>query len=268
MSNNFFIPLNEPSKNIIHSIWQTNRSTQFQKEFILPKGVIEIIFNFSKYSKSEAQINNRVYLLADCFINGYNTFPIQLHHLEDQIIFGVRLQPIAVKNLFGIPPGEFANLPLDLCLIDSSVHSLWHQLRERNAFEERISIVSRWAEDRWLPASPQEQMLNWFLNERDQKIPDVTGLAKMLCYSPRNLSRKLHALTGMNTEEVLLYKKFLRSINLIHYTSMSLTQIAYSSQFADQSHFIKTFRSLAAITPGEYKNQKSVLPGHIFENVR
>jgi AraC-like DNA-binding protein len=268
MNNNFFIPVIEPSKNIIHSIWQTNRSTLFQKEFILPKGVIEIIFNLSKYSKSEAQINNRVYLLADCFINGYNTFPIQLHHLEDQIIFGVRLQPIAVKNLFGIPPGEFANLPLDLCLIDSSIHSLWHQLRERNAFEERISIVSRWAEDRWLPASPQEQMLNWFLNERDQKIPDVTGLAKMLCYSPRNLSRKLHALTGMNTEEVLFYKKFLRSINLIHYTSMSLTQIAYSSQFADQSHFIKTFRSLAAITPGEYKNQKSVLPGHIFENVR
>src|ERR1700730_6885591 len=77
ISNNFFKPLNEPSKNIIHSIWQTNRSTLFKKEFILPKGVIEIIFNFSKYSKTEAQINNRLYLLADCFINGYNTFPIQ-----------------------------------------------------------------------------------------------------------------------------------------------------------------------------------------------
>jgi AraC-like DNA-binding protein len=94
------------------------------------------------------------------------------------------------------------------------------------------------------------------------------GLANMLCYSPRHLSRKVHSLTGMNTEEVLSYKRFLRSVELIHYTNMSLTQIAYCCQFADQSHFIRTFRSLAAITPGEYKNQKSPLPGHIYENVR
>jgi hypothetical protein len=65
MSNNFFIPANESSKNIIHSIWQTHSRTPAQREFILPKGVIEIIFNFTKYSKIETQINNRQYLLGD-----------------------------------------------------------------------------------------------------------------------------------------------------------------------------------------------------------
>jgi len=78
----------------------------------------------------------------------------------------------------------------------------------------------------------------------------------------------MKALTGMNTEEVLLYKKFLHSIDLIHHTKMSLTEIAYCCQFTDQSHFIKTFRSLAMMTPGDYEDQKSLLPGHIFKNVR
>ena len=268
MDNNFFKPPGQPSKNIIHSFWQTNRKFPAPKEIILPKGVVEIIFNFSEHSKIEAQIDNKQYLLARCFINGFNTFPIHLHPPGEQIFFGIRLHPAAIKYLFGIPAGEFANLSIDLSLVDSSILSVWHQLIEQETFEERVLIVSGWVESRWLPASPQEELLNLFLSNRDLEIPDVTGLAKTLCYSPRHLSRKIQALTGMNTEELLLYKKFLRSIDLIHYTKMSLTEIAYCCQFSDQSHFIKTFKSLAEMSPGDYKDQKSMLPGHIFKNVR
>jgi AraC-like DNA-binding protein len=268
MENNFFIPVSQPFQNIIHSIWQTNRKFPAQKEIIVPQGVVEIIFNFSEPSKIEAQIDNKQYLLARCFINGFNTFPIQIHLPDEQIFFGIRLHPVAIKYLFGVPAGEFANLSIDLSLIDSSILSIWHQLIEQRTFEERVSIVSGWVESRWLQASPQEQLLNWFLSNRDLEIPGVADLAKMLCYSPRQLSRKMRTLTGMNTEEVLLYKKFLRSIDLIHHTKMSLTEIAYCCQFTDQSHFIKTFKSLAMMIPGDYKDQKSLLPGHIFKNVR
>lgn len=268
MDNNFFKPLSQPLKSIIHSFWQTNRKFPAQEEIIIPKGVVEIIFNFSEHSKIEAQIENRQYLLARCFINGFNTFPIHLHLPGEQLFFGIRLHPGAIKYLFGVPAGEFANLSIDLSLVDSSILSIWHRLIEQKTFEERVSIVSCWVETRWLPVSPQEQLLNLFLTNRDLEIPGVGALATMLCYSPRHLSRKMRALTGMNTEEVLLYKKFLHSIDLIHHTKMSLTEIAYCCQFTDQSHFIKTFRSLAMMTPGDYEDQKSLLPGHIFKNVR
>jgi AraC-like DNA-binding protein len=268
MDNNFFKPVSHPFQNIIDSFWQTNRKFPAREEIIVPQGVVEIIFNFSEHSKIEAQIDNKQYLLARCFINGFNTFPIHIHPPGEQIFFGIRLHPIAIRYLFGVPAGEFANLSIDLSLVDSSILSIWHQLIEQKTFEERVSIVSDWVESRWLPASPQERLLNYFLNNRDLKVPDVAGLAKMMCYSPRQLSRKMKALTGMNTEEVLLYKKFLHSIDLIHHTEMSLTQIAYCCQFTDQSHFIRTFKSLAKMIPGEYKDQKSPLPGHIFKNVR
>ena len=96
----------------------------------------------------------------------------------------------------------------------------------------------------------------------------VSKLSELLCYSPRHLSRKLRELTGMNTEEILLYKKYLQAVNLIHHSGLSLTQVGYACHFADQSHFIKTFKSFALLTPKEYKNRRSAIAGHIYENVR
>jgi AraC-like DNA-binding protein len=72
----------------------------------------------------------------------------------------------------------------------------------------------------------------------------------------------------MNTEEMLLYKKYLHAVDLLHSSHLSLTQIAYQSGFVDQSHFIRSFRLFTQMTPGEYRQQKSHLPGHFYANVR
>ncbi|MEJ0101984.1 MAG: helix-turn-helix domain-containing protein [Bacteroidota bacterium] len=39
-------------------------------------------------------------------------------------------------------------------------------------------------------------------------------------------------------------------LDLIQHSTLSLTSIAYNCRFSDQSHFIKTFKSLAQMTPG------------------
>jgi AraC-like DNA-binding protein len=72
----------------------------------------------------------------------------------------------------------------------------------------------------------------------------------------------------MNAEEILLYKKYLHAVELMHQTSLSLTEIAHQSLFVDQSHFIKTFKGYAGITPGVYKRKRSLVKGHIYDNVR
>jgi AraC-like DNA-binding protein len=111
-------------------------------------------------------------------------------------------------------------------------------------------------------------MLNHFVSGTDQHDATVIEIARSLCYSPRQLSRKMAEATGMNTEEVLLYKKYLHAMHLIHHTDLPLTKIAYQSHFSDQSHFIKSFRAYSGMTPGEYKADKSRMQGHIYENVR
>lgn len=213
-------------------------------------------------------MGDKPYHLSKCFINGFNTLPVYLQLPERQMFLGVQLQPLAVKKIFGIPARELSDMIVDLDLLDSSFHSLWHQLAGQNNFDNRVSALLRWFEKKIPDWHPQEKMINTFLSGTDRHDVSVSELAQSLCYSPRQLSRKMAETTGMNTEEFLLYKKYLHAVHLIHHTDLSLTKIAHQSDFSDQSHFIKSFKNYTRMTPGEYKTGKSFLKGHIFENVR
>lgn len=240
----------------------------FEQEYIIPKGMIEIIFNFSGSAAIPAELGGKMQDLADCFISGFNKVPIQIQLPKRQVFFGVVFQPVAVKKIFKAPAREFSDITVDLTLLDPVFHSLWHQLAERDSFDARVSVFLAWLRKNLVDWQPQEHLMNTFLYASGQHRVSVAGLASTLCYSPRHLSRKLFEATGMNTEEILLYKKYLHALDLIYQGDLSLTEIAHQSHFADQSHFIKTFKNYAGITPGEYKRNRSRVKGHVYHNVR
>ena len=268
MHSSFYIPQTSHFSNVIHSFWQTERTIPFRQELIIPKGVIEVIFNFSDDSSLDAQLGARQYRLSDCFINGFNTAPIVLHPPGQQVFFGVQFKPLAVKKIFRTPACEFSDMLVDVALIDSAFRSLWHEMAEQSTFEARVSVFLRWMESNFPDCQPRDKLMDDFLLDFRQYDLSVSALADSLCYSPRHLSRKILEATGMNTEEMLLYKKYLHAVHLIHHTDLSLTEIAYECRFSDQSHFIKSFRAYTNMTPGVYRRNKSVVQGHIFEDVR
>jgi AraC-like DNA-binding protein len=268
LNSNQHIPAAPHFKNVIHSIWQVEGFTRFHNEHIIPKGIVEVIFNFSDGSPITGDLDYKPYQLSNCFINGFNRSPIKLGLPEELKFFGIQLQPLAVKKILGIPACEFTDRIIDLNLLNPGFRSLWQQLAEQNTFDERVAVFSGWLERKLPDWQPQEKLVNNFLSGIDQHDLSVKELANSLCYSSRQLSRKMTEATGMNTEEILLYKKYLHAVNLIHHTDLSLTKIAYQSNFCDQSHFIKTFKTYANMTPGEYKAGKGYVKGHLYENVR
>lgn len=268
MNNSLYLPQSSRFSQAIQAVWQMERQTPFHKEIIVPKGVVEIIFNLNGHAPTLAQIDGRQYSVADCFINGFNTRPIQLQPPERQAFFGVQFQPLAVKEIFGAPASEFSNSLVDVALLDPAIRSLRDRLAGQNSFEARVSVFLNWFEKRFPEPEPRERLMNDFLTGARRHDISVTALANSLCYSPRHLSRKITEATGMNTEEMLLYKKYLHAVGLIHRGDLSLTEIAYESHFSDQSHFIKSFKAYTGMTPGAYKRTKSAVQGHIFEDVR
>ena len=255
-------------KNLIHSVWQVDRSASFDKEHIVPKGVVEIIFNFSEGAPLQAHFGNKAHSLSRCFINAFNTVPITMHPPKHQVFFGVQLQPVAVKKILKVPAAEFANLPVDLTLLDSTFNSLWHQVAESRDFESRVLILRHWVTQKIFDWHPQERLMNDFLSGVAHHDFSAAQLSDTLCYSPRHLSRKMVEATGMNTEEMLLYKKYLHALHLMHHSDMMLTEIAHQSNFADQSHFTKSFKAFTQLTPGEYRRNKTNVKGHLYGNVR
>jgi AraC-like DNA-binding protein len=268
LNHNHYIPTGSVFSQAIHSIWQVEGYTSFQKEHIIPKGVVEIIFNFSDGNAIPVRVDEKQYSLASCFINGFNTTSLEVQLPAQQRFFGIQLQPLAVKKIFGVPASEFSNQIVDLSLLDPVFHSLWHQLAEQTSFDGKLAVFTSWLEKKLPVWQPQETLINTFLTSTGRHDQSVKELALSLCYSTRQLSRKMAETTGMNTEEILLYKKYLHAVHLIHHTDWSLTKIAYQSNFSDQSHFIKSFKSYTNMTPGEYRASKSYVKGHIYENVR
>ncbi|HMJ68388.1 MAG TPA: helix-turn-helix transcriptional regulator [Cyclobacteriaceae bacterium] len=270
MTANFYLPKKPPLKNLVQHVFQTHGLTRFSKEIIFPKGITEIIFDLGESNSTTVVFGGKERKVPKCFITSYSIRPSHLELPTRQTYFGVAIYPGAIGSVFGIPASEFANQFVDLTEVDADIRSLWNQLAESPAFSSRLAVLSKWILRRMRPQDGRELMLNTFLSNRQAGNISVPVLASALCYSPRHLSRKFMDLTGMNTEEVLLLKKYTYSLALMHDPGLSLTAIAHQSHFTDQSHFIKAFRSFTDITPGEYRQKKSqhLPPGHIFHDVR
>ncbi len=268
MGTHFYIPEEKPLKDGVQFFWQVKRNNSFRQENIVPKGVVEIVFNFFPETKFIGKLYNKSFKMPRCFIQGYHYNTIELALPQSQFLFGVVLHTAATKHILQIPAGEFAGKCIDLTEVDTSFNTLWHQLAEKKSFDEKVAHFSLWLLKRLPCLTLREQALNDMFTLKNEMPLSVSNISEWLCYSPRHLSRMFYELTGMNTEQTLLYLKYLKAINLIHYSGLSLTQIAYACEFSDQSHFIKVFKSFTELTPNEYKNRKSEIACHYFEAVR
>ncbi len=270
MKIDFHIPQKSTFEIGVRAIFQTHGFPQFKNETILPKGNTEIIFDLSETNSIQASMGEGLpSRLPRCFIISYGRVPVYIQLPKQQTYFGLILDPVAIYSLLGAPAGEFANQPIDLTLVNKSFYELWEQLAEEKEFSPRVALITKWVKMKTKPLHVQDHLLNEFLCNPLCKPMTVTEVADTLCFSPRHLSRKIKSITGLNTEEVLLYKKYLRSLHLIHHSTLPLTTIGHESHFTDQSHFIKAFKVFSNMTPGEYSSSKSAgPPGHLFYNVR
>lgn len=254
-------------KSVVQRFWQVDRHNgKFVRETIIPKGSVEIIFNLQEDNYAiPVVIGSREYKLPRCFISGYHTVPINLRIPGRQLFFGVFINPTALRKIFHVQGKDYVNHCIDLTLVDASMNSLWHQLAEQRTFEQRISIFTNWAMKRLPDSSNHDKLFDQFLTNISGSPTSADKVSEMLCYSSRHLSRKLYDLTAMNLEQTLIYKRYLRAVDLMHNSPLLLTEIAHACNFSDQSHFTKTFRSYANMKPKEYRLAKSHVSGHIFE---
>jgi AraC-like DNA-binding protein len=269
METRFHMPREAPLSDAVQLFWQVNRDNiKFREETIVPKGVVEIIFNFLPEKTFNGKLYNGAFSMPRCFIQGYHTGIIEMDLPDSQFLFGVVLQPAATKHILRVPAGAFARQCIDLTSVDASFNALWHQLAEQGTFRGKVGCFSTWLTKRLPRLTTREHALNNVLALKTEFPLSVPNLSERLCYSPRHLSRMFHEMTGMNSEQTLLYLKYLKAVSLIHYSGLSLTQIAYASGFSDQSHFIKVFKSFTMLTPHAYKARKSGIPAHLFGHGR
>jgi AraC family transcriptional regulator len=97
------------------------------------------------------------------------------------------------------------------------------------------------------------KILYELLNDCWYENPSLNDLSKVLNINPISISKYFPKYFGCTFGEYMRRVKIDKSITLIQQSSYSLTEISIDCGFADQSHFIRTFKQQTGFLPKEYK---------------
>ncbi|TCZ74151.1 helix-turn-helix domain-containing protein [Flaviaesturariibacter aridisoli] len=260
----FHIPQTGPLAEYISLIWEVNAPAGV-RETILPRGIVEIIFQFDEPLEGYLPHRDEAVVIPRCFIQGLNTNPIRGYYPGRQHLMGLQLQAHRVRALLGYWPSEFLDCATDLTLVQPRFRALWERLAEAPHFEARLAILQ--TDLPVLPASdsPRTAELARLLTEGDvSSFQSVDALSREVCYSTRQLGRLSKQLFGLPAETLTGYKKFVESVRALHRPHRSLAGVAYEAGFCDQAHWCRVFKSYSGMTPLEYSRRRSALPFHLF----
>lgn len=94
------------------------------------------------------------------------------------------------------------------------------------------------------------------LNDQWNEKLTLSDLARAANVNPITISKHFHKYFSCTLGEYMRKLKIEKSIFMINDTTHSLTEIAYACNFADQSHFTRTFKQLTGFLPKQYKKLK------------
>lgn len=84
-----------------------------------------------------------------------------------------------------------------------------------------------------------------------------TSIANAFCLSPRQFTRRVKQLTGIDTTHYIRASRIVRARHLLSHTELTIQEIYYQCGFESANYFSRTFRSDVGMTPTEYrKNHK------------
>lgn len=250
-------------------IWeQTSESAQNWK--LLPDGHLDLIFRFDEPWTifSETYTSKSYNPTAQfCFLSGLQTKPINVSFSHTHEI-GVRLNPVSVKLIFGIPCNELLNwaiggddvLPKKIAMIEDAIKEL-PDFYTRSAWLENFMLTMVRDNADFQLATKISRVLNQLTNNRLNGEPiDICSLTG---YSRMHTHRIFKDWFGMSPSQAISMKQFIASLEQMHQDHESLTHVALANGYYDQAHFIRVFKQYAEMTPRQYLKSKTDIVGQL-----
>ena len=133
------------------------------------------------------------------------------------------------------------------CLVADTFSSdtitmLFSQLANSNSHLEKFEKSPFWVKS-----------LNELLNDCWNENPNLQDLAQVLNLNPITISKHFPKYFGCTLGEYMRRLKINRSLSLIESSNINLTEIAFQCGFADQSHFIRTFKNQTGFLPKQFQ---------------
>jgi AraC-like DNA-binding protein len=194
--------------------------------------------------------------LPEAFLHGQTVKRTQIQLVGDFRTVGVCFYPNSLKSIFGFDADELTDVCLGVDLL--SVH-LPEQLLHAASVADQIEILSDFLFARISKTSLQVDPLTRFALGQivgAKGLLSLPELQKDLKLSERSLERRFNQHVGISPKlfaRVCQFQSALSQLKNNRYARLS--DVAYDNGYADQSHFIRTFRDFAGFSPCQWQKQ-------------
>jgi len=172
---------------------------------------------------------------------------VPLHGFVD--IAGIRFRPGGFTALTGIPAGAIADGTSISDILENGLAeeiSNRFQSRDHKGFDRIFSGLM----------NSLNPMIAFWLSGVSIGIGDMSGYFKC---SEKTVNRAFLTHTGVSPVRMIAVKRFRHALGLVLDGKKSMTEIAYDSEYCDQSHFIKDFRKFTGVRPSDFLRYKDSL---------
>lgn len=185
--------------------------------------------------------------------------------LPDKITFGQEFtliayffKPFALKYLYGFSATELTNNPIKLSLIDNKrTAELQEQLLNAQSIKKMLelldsyifNLISKVKSDYLLIRNATELIIKDYSNKTLKEVQDKLHITE------RSLQRLFADQIGLTPVKFRRIVQFDRAFQQLNRNNLSsLTDVALTHDYADQSHFIRAFKEFTNMTPSDYLN--------------
>jgi len=200
--------------------------------------------------------------LSDFYLCGQTVEPITLDVNGAFKLICIRLYPFAVRILLGIDPKVLKDDCYDLRLVENvdTQHTL-EKLKQLDDWDDIIEVLADYFNELLKNASinPDYRIklaINLILKANG--TISIKKLRDRLCVTERTLERhflKEIGVTAKQFTKIIQFRSAMKQMTETDY--INLTEIGYDSGFADQSHFIRSFKQYTGKTPKKFLQQIS-----------
>lgn len=184
------------------------------------------------------------------------TFKVSIDAALDQIC--ILFHPGGIRN--------FTNIPYEILLNSDNVFEMifgkqgndfLEQLFETNDIKQRVFFLERFLAKGFIDIN-KKHSIHWAIQRILQNNGNVKieTLAKELCINNATLYNNFIRFVGQCPKDFIKTVRFRSALSTLkNKRIVSLTDISYSANYYDQSHFIKEFLQLTSYTPKEVRNK-------------
>ncbi len=224
---------------------------QVTTPFVLPlfaNGTPTLLFQTTK-GKIKGNSNNLT-------LFGQTVFPETLTLDDNFTLIAYFFKPFSLSASFGLSAEELTDNPIELNLLKSSKRlNLQEQLLNAHSTEDMMNLLNHYIFSLAKKVKAETELIQYATSKLAQNPCEQT-LKKVqdeLYVTERTFQRMFKKHIGITPDKFRRISQFSAAFRqLQHKRFKNLSDIAYDNSYADQSHFIRSFREFTNITPKDY----------------